>query len=179
MSRIGKLPIPIPDKVTAQISGQNVTIKGPKGTLEREIPQPIEVKQDGNTIVVTPTDSSRIGRQRHGLCRTLVANMVDGVSKGFQKRLLIQGVGYRAQAQGKKLTLNVGYSKPVEMEMPDGIDVAVENRNVEVVISGIDKEVVGNVAARIRAVRPPEPYKGKGIRYSDEYVRRKAGKTGK
>lgn len=179
MSRIGKLPIPIPDKVSAQISGQLVTIKGPKGTLSREIPEPIAVKQEGDTLLVTPTNDSRMGRQRHGLCRTLVANMVDGVSKGFQKRLLIQGVGYRAQAQGKKLTLNVGYSKPVEMEMPDGIDVAVENRNVEVVISGINKEIVGNVAARIRAVRPPEPYKGKGIRYSDEYVRRKAGKTGK
>lgn len=179
MSRIGKLPIPIPDKVSAQISGQTVTIKGPKGTLSREIPEPIEVKQEGNTIVVTPTNDSRIGRQRHGLCRTLVANMVDGVSTGFQKRLMIQGVGYRAQAQGKKLTLNVGYSKPVEMEMPDGIDVAVENRNVEVVVSGINKEVVGNVAARIRSVRPPEPYKGKGIRYADEQIRRKAGKTGK
>ena len=179
MSRIGKLPIPIPDKVSAQISGQHVTVKGPKGTLEREIPEPIEVKQEGDTIVVRPTDNSRNGRQRYGLCRTLVANMVDGVSQGFQKRLLIQGVGYRAQAQGKKLTLNVGYSKPVEMEMPEGIDVAVENRNVEVVVSGIDKEVVGNVAAKIRAVRPPEPYKGKGIRYSDEQIRRKAGKTGK
>ena len=179
MSRIGKLPIPIPDKVTAQISGQHISIKGPKGTLEREIPQPIEVKQEGDTIVVKPTDNSRIGRQRYGLCRTLVANMVDGVSQGFQKRLLIQGVGYRAQAQGKKLTLNVGYSKPVEMEMPEGVDVAVENRNVEVVVSGINKEVVGNVAARIRAVRPPEPYKGKGIRYFDEQIRRKAGKTGK
>ncbi|MEM7758175.1 MAG: 50S ribosomal protein L6 [Cyanobacteria bacterium P01_A01_bin.40] len=179
MSRIGKLPIPIPDKVSAQIEGQLVTIKGPKGTLAREIPEPIEVKQEGNTIIVTPSNNSRIGRQRHGLCRTLVANMVDGVSQGFQKRLLIQGVGYRAQAQGKKLTLNVGYSKPVEMEMPDGIDVAVENRNVEVIVSGISKEVVGNVAAKIRAVRPPEPYKGKGIRYSDEQVRRKAGKTGK
>ncbi len=179
MSRIGKLPIPIPDKVSAQISGQQVTIKGPKGTLEREIPEPIEIKQEGDTIVVKPTNESRIGRQRHGLCRTLVANMVDGVSKGFQKRLLIQGVGYRAQAQGKKLTLNVGYSKPVEMEMPSDIDVAVENRNTEVVISGINKEVVGNIAAQIRAVRPPEPYKGKGIRYFDEQVRRKAGKTGK
>ena len=179
MSRIGKLPISVPDKVTAQISGQHITVKGPKGTLEREIPQPIEIKQEGNTIVVQPTDNSRIGRQRYGLSRTLVANMVEGVSNGFQKRLLIQGVGYRAQAQGKKLTLNVGYSKPVEMEMPDGIDVAVENRNVEVVVSGINKEVVGNVAARIRAVRPPEPYKGKGIRYFDEQVKRKAGKTGK
>ncbi|WP_319421598.1 50S ribosomal protein L6 [Pleurocapsa sp. FMAR1] len=179
MSRIGKQPIPIPDKVSAQISGQHVTIKGPKGTLERNIPQPIEVKQEGDTIVVNPTDGSRIGRQRHGLCRTLVANMVDGVSQGFQKRLAIQGVGYRAQAQGKKLTLNVGYSNPVEMEMPDGIDVAVENRNTEVIVSGIDKEIVGNIAAQIRGVRPPEPYKGKGIRYFDEQVKRKAGKTGK
>jgi large subunit ribosomal protein L6 len=156
-----------------------VTIKGPKGTLERQIPEPIEVKQEGDNILVNPTNDSRIGRQRHGLCRTLVANMVDGVSQGFQKRLLIQGVGYRAQAQGKKLTLNVGYSKPVEMDMPEGIDVVVENRNTEVIISGINKELVGNVAARIRAVRPPEPYKGKGIRYFDEQVRRKAGKTGK
>ena len=179
MSRIGKLPIPIPDKVSAQISGQHITIEGPKGTLEREIPQPIEVKQEGNTIIVAPTDNSRIGRQRYGLCRTLIANMVDGVSQGFQKRLVIQGVGYRAQAQGKKLTLNVGYSKPVEMEMPDGIDVAVENRNTEVVVSGISKELVGNMAAKIRGVRPPEPYKGKGIRYINEQIRRKAGKTGK
>ena len=179
MSRIGKLPIPIPDKVSTQISGQHITVKGPKGTLEREIPEPIGIKQEGDTIVVNPTNNSRIGRQRHGLCRTLIANMVDGVSQGFQKRLLIQGVGYRAQAQGKKLTLNVGYSKPVEMEMPDGIDVVVENRNTEVIISGINKEIVGNVAATIRAVRPPEPYKGKGIRYYDEQIRRKAGKTGK
>ena len=179
MSRIGKQPISIPEKVSAQISGQHVTIKGPKGTLEREIPRPIEVKQEGDTIVVNPTDGSRIGRQRHGLCRTLVANMVDGVSQGFQKRLQIQGVGYRAQAQGKKLTLNVGYSNPVEMEMPNGIDVAVENRNTEVIVSGIDKEIVGNIAAQIRGVRPPEPYKGKGIRYFDEQVKRKAGKTGK
>ncbi len=179
MSRIGKQPIPIPEKVSAQISGQHVTIKGPKGTLERDIPKPIEVKQEGDTIVVKPTDDSRIGRQRYGLCRTLVANMVDGVSQGFQKRLAIQGVGYRAQAQGKKLTLNVGYSNPVEIEMPDGIDVAVENRNTEVIVSGIDKEIVGNIAAQIRGVRPPEPYKGKGIRYFDEQVKRKAGKTGK
>lgn len=179
MSRIGKQPISLPAKVTAEIKGQHITIKGPKGTLEREIPTPIEVKQDGDNLVVAPTNDSRLGRQRHGLCRTLVANMVDGVSQGFQKRLQIQGVGYRAQAQGKKLTLNVGYSKPVEMEMPDGIDVAVENKNVEVVVSGIDKEVVGNVAAQIRGVRPPEPYKGKGIRYFGEQIRRKAGKTGK
>lgn len=179
MSRIGKQPIPIPAKVTAEIKGQHITIKGPKGTLEREIPTPIEVKQDGDNLVVAPTDDSRIGRQRHGLCRTLIANMVNGVSQGFQKRLQIQGVGYRAQAQGKKLTLNVGYSKPIEMVMPDGIDVAIDNRNTEVIVSGIDKEVVGNIAAQIRAVRPPEPYKGKGIRYFGEQIRRKAGKTGK
>lgn len=179
MSRIGKQPIPIPAKVTAEIKGQHVTIKGPKGSLEREIPTPIEVKQDGDTLVVTPTEESRIGRQRHGLCRTLIANMVNGVSTGFQKRLQIQGVGYRAQAQGKKLTLNVGYSKPVEMVMPEGIDVAIDNRNTEVIVSGIDKEVVGNIAAQIRAVRTPEPYKGKGIRYFGEQIRRKAGKTGK
>jgi large subunit ribosomal protein L6 len=179
MSRIGKQPIPIPAKVTAEIKGQQIAIKGPKGTLTRELPNPIEVKQEGETLLVKPTDNSRIGRQRHGLCRTLVANMVQGVSEGFQKRLQIQGVGYRAQAQGKKLTLNVGYSQPVEMEMPDGIDVAIDNRNTEVIISGIDKELVGNIAANIRAVRPPEPYKGKGIRYFGEQVRRKAGKTGK
>ena len=179
MSRIGKQPIPIPAKVTAEINGQHITIKGPKGTLERELPEPIEIKQEGDTLIVTPTNNSRTGRQRHGLCRTLVANMVDGVSQGFQKRLQIQGVGYRAQAQGKKLTLNVGYSKPVEIEMPNGIDVAIDNRNTEVIISGIDKEIVGNIAANIRAVRPPEPYKGKGIRYFGEQIRRKAGKTGK
>jgi len=179
MSRIGKQPILIPNKVSAEIAGQHITIKGPKGTLEREIPTPIVVKLEGENLLVSPTDGSRMGRQRHGLCRTLVANMVDGVSQGFQKRLQIQGVGYRAQAQGKKLTLNVGYSKPVEMIMPEGIDVAIDNKNTEVIVSGIDKEVVGNIAARIRAVRPPEPYKGKGIRYFGEQVRRKAGKTGK
>ncbi|WP_036485214.1 50S ribosomal protein L6 [Myxosarcina sp. GI1] len=179
MSRIGKRPIAIPAKVTAEINGQQVTIKGPKGTLARVIPAPISVRQEGETIEVTPDNDSRLGRQRHGLCRTLVANMVEGVSQGFQKRLQVQGVGYRAQAQGKQLTLNVGYSQPVEIIMPDGIDVAIENRNTEIIISGIDKELVGNIAARIRAVRPPEPYKGKGIRYFGEQIRRKAGKTGK
>ncbi|MGV2828259.1 50S ribosomal protein L6 [Myxosarcina sp. GI1(2024)] len=179
MSRIGKRPIPIPAKVTAEIKGQQVTIKGPKGTLERVIPTAISVKQEGENIEVTPKDDSRLARQRHGLCRTLVANMVVGVSQGFQKRLQVQGVGYRAQAQGKTLTLNVGYSQPIEMTMPDGIDVAIDNRNTEIVVSGIDKELVGNIAAKIRSVRPPEPYKGKGIRYFGEQIRRKAGKTGK
>jgi large subunit ribosomal protein L6 len=179
MSRIGKRPIPIPAKVAVDIQGQYISIQGPKGNLERELPSSVSVARDGENLQVSPDNNSRIARQRHGLCRTLVANMVEGVSKGFEKRLQIQGVGYRAQAQGKTLTLNVGYSKPVEIIMPEGIDVAVENKNVEIVISGIDKEIVGNVAAKIRAVRPPEPYKGKGIRYFGEVVRRKAGKTGK
>jgi large subunit ribosomal protein L6 len=138
----------------------------------------ITIIQEGQELLVTRDNDSRKARERHGLCRTLVANMVDGVSQGFEKKLEIQGVGYRAQAQGSKLTLNVGYSQPVEMEMPPGINVAV-NTNTEVVINGIDKELVGNVAAKIRAVRPPEVYKGKGIRYAGEYVRRKVGKAGK
>jgi large subunit ribosomal protein L6 len=178
MSRIGKRPITIPNKVTVEINGSNVVVKGPKGSLERSLPSQIKVEQNGDTINISRQDESRMARERHGLVRTLVANMVEGVSNGFQKRLEIQGVGYRAQAQGSKLTLNVGYSKPVEMNMPKEIQVAVEN-NTQVVVSGINKEVVGNIAAQIRAVRPPEPYKGKGIRYQGEFVRRKAGKTGK
>jgi large subunit ribosomal protein L6 len=178
MSRIGKRPISLPAKVTVTIEGQSVTVKGPKGELSRVLPEEVVVFQEGETILVNRRDESRAARQRHGLCRTLVANMVDGVSQGFQKRLEIQGVGYRAQVQGRNLTLNMGYSHPVQIEPPDGIQFAVEN-NVNVIVSGIDKEVVGNTAARIRAVRPPEPYKGKGIRYSGEFVRRKAGKAGK
>jgi large subunit ribosomal protein L6 len=178
MSRIGKRPIPLPNKVKIDITGQHIAVNGPKGSLEFELPSRVTVNQDGETLLVERVDESRTARERHGLCRTLVANMVEGVSKGFEKRLSIQGVGYRAQAQGSKLTLNVGYSKPVEMTMPTGISVAVEN-NTQVIVSGIDKEIVGNIAAKIRAVRPPEPYKGKGIRYIDEVVRRKAGKTGK
>ena len=178
MSRIGKRPITIPNKVTVEIDGSHVAVKGPKGNLERTLPAKVTVQQSGNNLLVERQDESRLARERHGLCRTLVANMVDGVSQGFEKRLDIQGVGYRAQAQGSKLILNVGYSKPVEMAMPKGIQVAVEN-NTQVIVSGIDKEEVGNTAAKIRAVRPPEPYKGKGIRYLGEFVRRKAGKTGK
>ena len=178
MSRIGKRPISVPAKVSVEITGLHVSIKGPKGTLERTLPDKITVAKDGETLTVTRQDESRIARERHGLVRTLVANMVDGVDKGFERRLEIQGVGYRAQAQGSKLTLNVGYSKPVEMTMPQGIEVKVEN-NTLVILTGIDKELLGNTAAKIRAVRPPEPYKGKGIRYLGEYVRRKAGKTGK
>lgn len=178
MSRIGKRPIAIPDKVSVTINGQQVTVKGPKGQLERELPPQVTVAQEGNEVIVKRINESRLARQRHGLSRTLVANMVDGVSKGFEKRLQIQGVGYRAQVQGRNLTLNVGYSHPVEIKPPEGVQVAVE-KNTEVIVSGINKEEVGNTAAKIRDVRPPEPYKGKGIRYANEMVRRKAGKAGK
>jgi large subunit ribosomal protein L6 len=178
MSRIGKRPISIPGKVTITIAGQSVTVKGPKGELSRTLPGEVEVLQEGETVLVNRRDDSRVARQRHGLCRTLVANMVEGVSQGFQRKLEIIGVGYRAQVQGRNLTLNMGYSHPVQIEPPDGIQFAVEN-NTNVTVSGIDKEAVGNTAAKIRAVRPPEPYKGKGIRYAGEVVKRKAGKAGK
>ncbi len=178
MSRIGKRPITVPAKVTVTIDGTNVAVKGPKGELSRQLPGNVTVSQEGETIVVNRRDDSRQSRQMHGLCRTLVANMVEGVSQGFQRRLEIQGVGYRAQVQGKNLILNIGYSHQVQIAPPDGIQFAVEN-NTNVIVSGYDKEIVGNTAARIRDVRPPEPYKGKGIRYANEVVRRKAGKTGK
>ncbi|MEB3267242.1 MAG: 50S ribosomal protein L6 [Leptolyngbya sp.] len=178
MSRIGKRPIPIPAKVTVTISGRSVTVKGPKGELSRTLPTGVTVAQEDNTVVVTRENESRLARSRHGLCRTLVANMVEGVSNGFQKRLEIQGVGYRAQVQGSNLNLSLGYSHPVVFNPPEGIQFAVEN-NTNVVVSGIDKEIVGNVAASIRAARPPEPYKGKGVRYAGEQIRRKAGKAGK
>ncbi|MDY6781817.1 MAG: 50S ribosomal protein L6 [Cyanobacteriota bacterium] len=181
MSRIGKRPIPLPDKVTVEIDGQSVKVKGPKGELQRVLTEQVSVEQEGNAINVLRRDDSRVARQRHGLSRTLVANMVDGVSSGYTKRLEIQGVGYRAQMQGKTLVLNVGYSHPVEIEPPDEIqfDVPKESRGLQVTVSGINKELVGDMAAKVRAVRPPEVYKGKGIRYQGEYVRRKAGKTGK
>lgn len=178
MSRIGKRPITLPAQVTVNIEGQQVQVKGPKGELSRLIPGEASVLQENGTLLVNRRDESRVARQRHGLSRTLVANMVEGVSQGFQRRLEIQGVGYRAQVQGRNLILNVGYSKPIQIDPPEGIQVAVEG-NTNVIVSGIDKEIVGNTAARIRAVRPPEPYKGKGIRYAGEFVRRKVGKAGK
>jgi len=178
MSRIGKRPISIPSGVTIEINGQNVSVSGKLGKLQQTLPSLVEVTREGDTLLVVRANDSRPARERHGLCRTLVSNMVEGVPKGLEKRLSIQGVGYRAAAQGSKLTLNVGYSNPVEMIMPEGIQVAVEN-NTQVIVTGTDKAVVGNVSAKIRAVRPPEPYKGKGIRYLGEVVRRKAGKSGK
>lgn len=178
MSRIGKRPINIPNKVTVTIDGQSVAVKGPKGELSRILPAGVRVTQADSTVSVERNDDSRMARERHGLCRTLVANMIQGVSEGFQRRLEIQGVGYRAQVQGRNLLLSMGYSHPVEIPPPDGIQFAVEG-NTNVIVSGPDKEIVGNMAARIRAVRPPEPYKGKGIRYAGEFVRRKAGKSGK
>jgi large subunit ribosomal protein L6 len=178
MSRIGKRPIPIPAKVSITIDGQHVQVKGPKGELARTLPTGVTVVQEGETVLVQRINDSRLARERHGLCRTLVANMVEGVANGYQKRLEIQGIGYRAQVQGKNLNMSLGYSHPVVFEPPEGIEFAVEN-NTNVIVSGIDKELVGNMAARIRASRPPEPYKGKGVRYAGEYIRRKAGKSGK
>ena len=178
MSRIGKRPIPVPGKVTVTIDGQAITVKGPKGELSRVLPTGVVVNQEGDIILVEREDESRKARERHGLCRTLIANMIEGVASGFQKRLEIQGVGYRAQVQGRTLNMSLGYSHPVVFEPPEGIQFAVES-NTNVIVSGIDKEVVGNVAAKIRAARPPEPYKGKGVRYAVERIRRKAGKAGK
>ncbi|MEB3333736.1 MAG: 50S ribosomal protein L6 [Cyanobium sp.] len=178
MSRIGKAPIPIPDKVTVNLSGLSVTVKGPKGELSRTLPDGVSITQDGNQLLVSPVSEARRSRERHGLSRTLVANMIEGVSQGFSRKLEIVGVGYRAQVQGKKLVVSAGYSHPVEMVPPDGVTFAVEN-NTTVIVSGTDKEVVGNEAAKVRAIRKPEPYKGKGIKYEGERILRKVGKTGK
>ena len=178
MSRIGKNPVPLPDKVAVSLDGLTVKVKGPKGELERTLPEGVSVSQEENTIVVTPSTTKRFSRERHGLCRTLVANMVEGVSNGYSKSLEIVGVGSRAQVKGKTLVVSAGYSHPVEMEPPDGITFKVEN-NTKVIVSGIDKELVGNEAAKVRAIRPPEPYKGKGIKYEGERILRKAGKSGK
>jgi large subunit ribosomal protein L6 len=178
MSRIGKLPIPLPQKVEITVDGKQVKVKGPKGELEQTLPDFVTIEQEENQVLVQRVNDSRKARERHGLARTLVANMVQGVSQGFERRLQIQGVGYRAQVQGRNLILNVGYSHPVEITPPDGIQINVE-KNTEIIISGINKELVGNLTAKIRAVRPPEPYKQKGIRFLGEQVRQKAGKSGK
>ena len=179
MSRIGKLPVDIPAGVEVTVAeGNNVTVKGPKGSLCQTIPAEMDVKVENNQVIVSrPNDLKRM-KSYHGLSRTLIANMVKGVTQGYEKVLEINGVGYRAQKQGKKLILSLGYSHPVEMEDPEGIESVVEGNN-KITIKGIDKQKVGQYAAEIRDKRRPEPYKGKGIKYADEHIRRKVGKTGK
>ena len=179
MSRIGKQPVQIPDKVTVTIDGQNVAVKGPKGELKHAVHPNIAVKQDDGVVTVTRPDDERQNRALHGLERALLANMVTGVSQGFQRTLLIEGVGYGSDLRGKDLVMRLGYSHEIVVTPPENISFEIEDRGRMIRINGIDKQVVGQVAANIRELRPPEPYLGKGVRYSDEIIRRKAGKTGK
>ena len=179
MSRIGRMPVAIPAGVTVTIAENNlVTVKGPKGTLERELPVEMNIKEeDGHIVVTRPNDLKKM-KSLHGLTRTLINNMIHGVTEGYEKVLEVTGVGYRAAKQGKKLVLSLGYSHPVEMEDPEGIETVLEGQN-KITVKGISKEKVGQYAAEIRDKRRPEPYKGKGIKYADEVIRRKVGKTGK
>ena len=177
MSRIGKLPISVPSGVDIAIADQTVTVKGPKGSLSRTFHDKVAVSVDNGSCVVTRADDLRESKALHGLTRALMNNMITGVSEGYSKTLKIVGVGYRGAVQGKKLELQVGFSHSVSITAPDGIEFEAPDQTT-IVIRGIDKELVGQVSANIRKVRPPEPYKGKGIRYEDEYVRRKAGKAG-
>ena len=179
MSRIGRMPIAIPAGVTVEIAENNkVTVKGPKGTLERVLPAEMDIKiEDGHVVVTRPNDLKKM-KSLHGLTRTLINNMVVGVTDGYKKDLEINGVGYRAQKQGNKLILSLGYSHPVEMVDPEGVTTTLDGQT-KITVSGIDKEKVGQYAAEIRDKRRPEPYKGKGIKYADEVIRRKVGKTGK
>ena len=178
MSRIGRMPVAIPAGVTVTIAENNlVTVKGPKGTLERELPVEMNIKEeDGHIVVTRPNDLKKM-KSLHGLTRTLINNMIHGVTEGYEKVLEVNGVGYRASKSGNKLTLNLGYSHPVEMVDPEGLEAVVDGNKI--IVKGIDKEKVGQYAAEIRDKRRPEPYKGKGIKYADEVVRRKVGKTGK
>ena len=179
MSRIGRMPIAIPAGVTVEIAENNkVTVKGPKGTLERVLPAEMEIKIEAGQVVVTRPNDLKKMKSLHGLTRTLISNMVVGVDKGYEKVLEVNGVGYKASKAGKTLTLNLGYSHPVEMIDPEGIEAVCEGQN-KIIVKGIDKEKVGQYAAEIRDKRRPEPYKGKGIKYADEVIRRKVGKTGK
>ena len=178
MSRIGRMPIAIPDGVTVTIAENNqVTVKGPKGTLERVLPAEMDIKQEGSEIIVTRPNDLKKMKSLHGLTRTLIHNMVVGVTAGYEKTLEVNGVGYRASKSGNKLTLNLGYSHPVEMSDPEGLEAVVDGNKI--IVKGIDKEKVGQYPAEIRDKRRPEPYKGKGIKYADEVIRRKVGKTGK
>ena len=178
MSRIGRMPIPVPSGVEVTISGRDITVKGPKGQLSHTIVEPIVVEQSEGELLVQRPNDERDSKARHGLTRTLVSNMVVGVTEGFSKTLEIVGTGYRVQAKGKDLEFALGFSHPVPVPAPDGISFAVESPT-RFVVSGIDKQQVGEVAANIRKIRKPEPYKGKGVRYAGEVVRRKAGKAGK
>ena len=178
MSRIGRLPVAIPAGVTVEVAENNVvTVKGPKGTLTRELPVEMEIKVEGEEVTVTRPNDLKKMKSLHGLTRTLINNMVIGVTEGYEKVLEVNGVGNRASKSGNKLTLNLGYSHPVEMEDPEGLEAVVEDNKI--IVKGIDKEKVGQYAAEIRDKRRPEPYKGKGIKYADEVIRRKVGKTGK
>ena len=178
MSRIGNKPITVPEGVEVKIDGQNLTVKGPKGTLTREIHKNMKVNLEGNVLTVVRPNDEPANKSLHGLTRTLVNNMIEGTLHGFERKLEVNGVGYRAQKQGNKLVLTLGYSHPVEMEAPEGITFDVPNAN-EIIVKGIDKEVVGQTAAVIRTKRPPEVYRGKGLKYAEEVIRRKEGKAGK
>ena len=178
MSRIGNKPITVPEGVEVKLDDKHLTVKGPKGTLERDIHKNINVSIEGNVITVTRPNDEAENRSLHGLTRTLIANMIEGVLNEYKKELQIVGVGYRAQKQGKKLVMNLGYSHPVEMEEPEGITFDVPNANT-IIVRGIDKETVGQTAAVVRTKRPPEVYRGKGIKYAEEHIRRKEGKAGK
>ncbi|NLY30183.1 MAG: 50S ribosomal protein L6 [Firmicutes bacterium] len=178
MSRIGKMPVEIPSGVEVKVEGQTVTVRGPKGTLTQEFHPDMVIALEGNTLTVQRPSDEKNHRALHGLTRSLIANMIEGVTKGYQKNLEITGVGYRAALQGNKLVLSMGFSHPVEFEPEPGIEFEVP-APTRISVKGIDKQLVGEIAARIRAVRPPEPYLGKGIRYAGEHIRRKAGKAGK
>lgn len=177
MSRIGRMPVEVPAGVEVKLSGHDMTVKGPKGTLSASFHKNMNIAKEGNTIVVTRPNDEKQNRALHGLTRALIANMVTGVSQGFEKNLEIIGVGFRAQKQGKKLILTLGYSHPVEIEEPQGITIEVPAQD-KIIVKGADKQLVGEIAAQIREKRPPEPYKGKGIKYAGEIIIRKEGKTG-
>lgn len=176
MSRIGKKPIELPKGVTLTVNGRKIEVKGPKGTLSRELHADVNVKVEGQNVVVSPKREDPLLGRFHGLTRTLVSNMVVGVTTGFSKRLKLVGVGYRAAAAGKKVTLSLGYSHPIDFDPPAGIEVKVDGQTI-LVVGGADKELVGQVAAKIRGFRPPEPYHGKGVRYEDEHIATKVGKA--
>jgi large subunit ribosomal protein L6 len=178
MSRIGRLPIPVPSGVSVALDGRAITVTGPRGTLSRTLHPDMSVEQEDGRLVVSRPSDAKPHKQLHGLTRTLVNNMVVGVTTGYRKGLEITGVGYRAALNGRKLTLNLGYSHPIEIDPPEGITFEVENPT-RLAVVGIDKELVGQMAAKVRSTRKPEPYKGKGVRYAGEYIRRKAGKAGK